>query len=35
MTIAQKIVTYDLARQREGAKEVKCSEFAEAVVRNL
>ena len=34
-TIAQKIVTYDLARQMEGAKEVKCSEFAEAVVRNL
>jgi len=34
-TIAQKIVTYDLARQMEGPKEVKCSEFAEAVVRNL
>jgi len=34
-TIGQKVVTYDLARQMEGAKEVKCSEFAEAVVRNL
>ncbi|TLZ63528.1 MAG: isocitrate dehydrogenase (NADP(+)) [Methanobacteriota archaeon] len=34
-TIGQKIVTYDLARQMEGAKEVKCSEYAEAVVRNL
>ncbi|TLZ69969.1 MAG: isocitrate dehydrogenase (NADP(+)) [Methanobacteriota archaeon] len=34
-TIAQKIVTYDLARQMEGAKEVKCSEFADAVMRNL
>ena len=27
MTIAQKIVTYDLARQMEGAREVRCSEF--------
>jgi len=34
-TIAQKVVTYDLARQMEGAKEVKCSEFADAVMRNL
>src|SRR5437867_10680594 len=34
-TIARKVVTYDLARQMEGAKEVKCSEYAEAVVRNL
>ncbi len=34
-TIAQKIVTYDLARQMEGAKEVKCSAFADAVIRNL
>ena len=34
-TIGQKVVTYDLARQMEGAKEVKCSEYAEAVVRNL
>ncbi len=34
-TIQQKIVTYDLARQLEGAKEVKCSEFAEAIVKNI
>ena len=34
-TIGQKVVTYDLARLMEGAKEVKCSEYAEAAVRNL
>ncbi len=34
-TIAQKVVTYDLARQMDGATEAKCSEFADAVVRNL
>jgi len=34
-TIQQKIVTYDLARQLEGAKEVKCSEFAETIVKNI
>jgi isocitrate dehydrogenase len=34
-TIAQKIVTYDFARQMEGATEVKCSEFADALIRNL
>ena len=34
-TIQQKVVTYDLARQLEGAKEVKCSEFAEAIVKNI
>ncbi|PMP96825.1 MAG: NADP-dependent isocitrate dehydrogenase, partial [Thermodesulfobacterium geofontis] len=34
-TIQQKIVTYDLARQLEGAKEVKCSEFAEAIIKNI
>ena len=34
-TIAQKIVTYDLARLMEGAKEVKCSEFASALIENL
>jgi isocitrate dehydrogenase len=34
-TIAQKTVTYDLARQMEGATEVKCSQFAEAVIKNL
>jgi isocitrate dehydrogenase len=34
-TIAQKTVTYDLARQMEGAREVRCSEFAAAIVDNL
>ncbi|MEE8112143.1 MAG: isocitrate dehydrogenase (NADP(+)) [Acidobacteriota bacterium] len=34
-TIQQKVVTYDLARQMEGAREVRCSEFAEAIVGNL
>lgn len=34
-TIQSKIVTYDLARQMEGAKEVKCSEFAEEIVKNI
>jgi isocitrate dehydrogenase len=34
-TISQKIVTYDLARQMKGAKKVKCSEFASALVENL
>jgi isocitrate dehydrogenase len=34
-TISNKIVTYDLARQMRGAKKVKCSEFASAVIENL
>jgi len=34
-TIARKVVTYDLERQMEGAKKVKCSEFASAVIENL
>ncbi len=34
-TIASKTVTYDLARQMEGAKELKCSEFASAVIEAL
>jgi len=34
-TVLQKIVTYDFARQMEGAKEVKTSEFATAVIANL
>ena len=34
-TIADKIVTYDFARQMEGAKEVKTSEFAAAVIERL
>ncbi|MFN5009672.1 MAG: NADP-dependent isocitrate dehydrogenase [Gammaproteobacteria bacterium] len=34
-TIGQKTVTYDFARLMEGATEVKCSEFANALIRNL
>ncbi len=34
-TIADKTVTYDFARQMEGAKEIKCSEFADALISNL
>jgi isocitrate dehydrogenase len=34
-TIADKIVTYDFARQMDGATEVKTSEFASAVVDRL
>ena len=34
-TIAQKTVTYDLARLMEGAKEVKASEFASAMIGNM
>ncbi len=33
--VSQKTVTYDLARQMEGAKEVKCSEFGSAIISNL
>jgi len=33
--VAQKRVTYDLARQMAGATEVKCSEFAAEIVRNI
>jgi isocitrate dehydrogenase len=34
-TISKKIVTYDLARQLKGAKRVKCSDFASAIIENL
>ncbi len=33
--IKQRRVTYDLARQIEGAQEVKCSEFAAAIVAQM
>jgi isocitrate dehydrogenase len=33
--VAAKRVTYDLARQMDGAVEVKCSEFAEEIVRQM
>ncbi|MBI4536771.1 MAG: NADP-dependent isocitrate dehydrogenase [candidate division NC10 bacterium] len=34
-TIGDKVVTYDFARLMEGAREVKCSEFANALVDSL
>ena len=34
-TIADKIVTYDFARLMDGATEVKCSEFASAIVDRI
>jgi len=34
-TILQKTVTYDLERQMEGAKLLKCSEFAKAIASNM
>jgi isocitrate dehydrogenase len=33
--ISRKTVTYDLARQMKGAKRLKCSEFASAIIENL
>ena len=34
-TIQKKTVTYDLERQTKGAKLVKCSEFADEIIRNM
>lgn len=34
-TISSKVVTYDFARLMDGATEVKCSEFATAVINNM
>lgn len=34
-TIGQKTVTYDFARLMDGAKEVRCSEFGDALITNL
>jgi isocitrate dehydrogenase len=34
-TIGQRTVTYDFARLMEGAKEVKTSEFATAMISNM
>ena len=34
-TIGAKVVTYDFARLMDGAKEVKTSEFADAVIANM
>jgi isocitrate dehydrogenase len=33
--VQQKVVTYDLARQMEGAREVKTSEYASQIIENL
>ena len=35
LTIRGKIVTYDLARQTRGAKEVGCYEFGQAVIKHM
>lgn len=34
-TVLQKTVTYDLERQMEGATLLKCSEYGEAIVKNM
>ncbi|AVQ99606.1 NADP-dependent isocitrate dehydrogenase [Oceanobacillus iheyensis] len=34
-TIASKVVTYDFARLMGGAKEVKCSEFGQELIKNM
>jgi isocitrate dehydrogenase len=34
-TIGEKTVTYDFARLMQGATEVKCSEFGDALIRNM
>ena len=34
-TIADKVVTYDFARLMDGATEVKCSQFAQAIVDRM
>ncbi|SDM89371.1 isocitrate dehydrogenase (NADP) [Fictibacillus solisalsi] len=34
-SIAEKVVTYDFARLMDGATEVKCSEFADALISNM
>ncbi len=34
-TIGSKVVTYDFARLMDGATEVKCSEFADELIKNM
>lgn len=34
-TIGSKVVTYDFARLMDNAKEVKCSEFADELIKNM
>ena len=33
--IAAKTVTYDFARMMDGAKEVKCSEFGDEMIKHM
>jgi isocitrate dehydrogenase len=33
--VAAKTVTYDFARLMDGAKEVKCSEFGDAIISHM
>ena len=35
LSISEKFVTYDLSRQMDKAVEIKCSEFAEAIVKKI
>jgi isocitrate dehydrogenase len=35
LTIRDRIVTYDLARQMKGAKEVKCSQFGQEIIERM
>lgn len=35
VTIKSKVVTYDFARQMEGAHEVKCSAFGDEIIKNM
>jgi len=34
-TFSKKLVTYDFARQMEGATLLKCSEFGDALIQNM
>jgi isocitrate dehydrogenase len=34
-TIGRKVVTYDFARLMEGAQEVKCSQFGDAIIASM
>jgi isocitrate dehydrogenase len=34
-TIAAKTVTYDFARQMEGAKEIRCSQFGSEIIQHM
>ncbi len=34
-TISEKMVTYDLSRQMEGGTLLRCSEFADAIIKNM